>query len=418
MNSNDPNRHPHINTNYGHYQQEQPFRTIYTTNTSSIPPPSYPYGTYYHQLQPAHNVVSSAVSHIQGAYYSHPYPHTGMPNLNPVMIAPPTPPQFNANAPSNKQGLYKPQNDSFHCDSCEISFQTESAFMSHRASHVKCTTCEFTASKKIVCAHFQSAHGKFAGRGLKTVTIQIPGSKYNQQFKICVGNHPDDIQAWIEERRKKFPTRANIASKVEKKKRLRDDPTRRLEEQKRTKLDDAVSKGKSIELLCHSSTALSTLMVGYDSSSDEENENKEEMKDYPNTNTRPTIQNNFTCNVESYHKTKQCKFFLRNGSCKNGDDCKYIHDLSKHQEFKANTEVRKQAQSERDRARNASKKELELLTTGRVQNSNKSEGNSLLRKLLKNDIRRERTLCLQLFRYIVDCNYLQAKRECRDEPPK
>jgi hypothetical protein len=35
----------------------------------------------------------------------------------------------------------------------------------------------------------------------------------------------------------------------------------------------------------------------------------------------------------------------------------------------------------------------------------------LLRKLLQNDIRRERSLTLQLLRYIVDCNYLQEKRE-------
>mmetsp|Transcript_16770 Transcript_16770/g.25098 ORF Transcript_16770/g.25098 Transcript_16770/m.25098 type:complete len:95 (+) Transcript_16770:296-580(+) len=75
---------------------------------------------------------------------------------------------------------------------------------------------------------------------------------------------------------------------------------------------------------------------------------------------------------------------------------------------------------------------MTLLTTGRMSatisggglasgsngaNRNGSEktasltGQTLLRKLLQNDIRRERSLCLQLLRYIVDCNYLQKKRD-------
>ena len=47
---------------------------------------------------------------------------------------------------------------------------------------------------------------KYSGRGLKTITISGPGLP-TQRFKICVGNHPDDIKKWIEERKKRFPRR-------------------------------------------------------------------------------------------------------------------------------------------------------------------------------------------------------------------
>ena len=39
---------------------------------------------------------------------------------------------------------------------------------------------------------------KYSGRGLKTITIAGPGIP-TQKFKICVGNHPEDVKKWIEE---------------------------------------------------------------------------------------------------------------------------------------------------------------------------------------------------------------------------
>jgi hypothetical protein len=267
-------------------------------------------------------------------------------------------------------------------------------------------------SKKVVSAHFKSTHGQWSGRGLKTVSIQVPGSKYSQKFKICVGNHPDDIQEWIAERKKKFPTKANIALKEERKrKRTRDDhlTTTPSNDTKTSSIEESIEETKNTQ---YGSTTLSTLMAGYDSSSDEENNKTSPVQTIAET-TYILNDSAVGPGVTNTHKTKQCRFFLRNGTCKNGDNCTYIHDISKHEEYKANSQIRKQTQSERDKARNALKKEMDILTTGRSQSGKKSEA-SLLRKLLNNDIRRERTLCLQLLRYIADCNYLQGKREGRD----
>ena len=101
------------------------------------------------------------------------------------------------------------------------------------------------------------------------------------------------------------------------------------------------------------------------------------------------------------HKTKHCHYFTRNGTCRNGGDCNYIHDIEKHNEFKLN-----QKKHSTNRKKQA---ERNLLTTGRPEKSQYRR--TLLRSLLQNDIHRERSLTLQLLRYIVDCNYLQEQRE-------
>ena len=90
------------------------------------------------------------------------------------------------------------------CKACNITLESEKALKGHRKSHVKCSDCPFEGSPKIVKAHYQAKHGKFSGSGFKTVTVAVPGCRV-QKFKICVGNRPEDIQKWIEERKKRFP---------------------------------------------------------------------------------------------------------------------------------------------------------------------------------------------------------------------
>jgi Transcriptional repressor len=187
--------------------------------------------------------------------------------------------------------------------------------------------------------------------------------------------------------------------------------------------------------------SIASLVVGYGSSSDEEEDGKNHNVEWTDTVTTAlhdktesaTISPNAVCNttnsttddqvnnIASKYKTKQCRYFLRNGTCKNGDSCTYIHDMEQHKSYKKNADARKERQSQKDRARNQAKKEMNLLTSGRKDGGGSSSlgsgvgGQTLLRKLLENDIRRERSLCLQLLRYIVDCNYLQERRDVKEE---
>jgi hypothetical protein len=372
------------------------------------------------------------------------------------------------------------------CDPCNTSFPTAQALTAHIKSHICCTKCPFTASRKVVSAHYKANHGQYAGRGLKTVSIQIPGSRNVQRFKICVGNHPDDIKAWIEERKRRFPTRENVENKLQKRKRCREEGAvvggdveegrnsvgKRREENvegssggmRESVQEKNIGMEEKVKDMnpCHIPSMLNSiasLVEGYGSSSDEDDgktnvestddaaidheeavnqqtnsakvENTttitidstahQEKSELPNTPCNSTMNSippmDHVVDNTSKYKTRQCRYFLRNGTCKNGDTCTYIHDMEQHEAYKKDADARKEKQSQKDRARNQAKKEMNLITSGRREGGLGSGigGQTLLRKLLENDIRRERSLCLQLLRYIADCNYLQERRDVKEE---
>ncbi len=319
--------------------------------------------------------------------------------------------------------------------------------------------------------HYKSCHGKYSGRGLKTVHIQTPGSRSTQSFRICVGNHPDDLKAWIAERKKKFPTREKIRQKEESRKRRREegavvpmdhDATRKgkvkeeensdnkalghqevarcdVQTQKKIKIESDSGCVKHENDKVKPINALQNLVSCYDSSSsDDDNDTNDKAALEKKRESRNSIPSMLESSSSSKHdeiatpvqhdgmnqvdtqgkcstyKTKQCRYFIWNGTCKNGDNCSYIHDMAKHEAYKANQEERKRTQSQRDRAKNEARKEMQRIegvrSGTRGGNAGSGGGQTLLRQLLQNDIKRERTLCLQLLRYIVDCNFLQEQK--------
>jgi len=489
------------NTNTGHqhqhqHQQQPPFQSQsqYPLNSNSMPP-AYPFsqqhGVQQHQHQPpppaypmyssagqnqiiqstttaAYTTASTAQMYPQHTQQQQPGPpnyssypsvseptstsmpaygynyNYGQPQPQPqtqTFPPPPPPPKQQQTVPKTQTEKTTENEHQHHCDTCTVSFPNQKALQAHLNSHIKCSKCPFTASKRVVSAHFKANHGEYAGRGLKTISIQMPGNRSIQKFKICVGNHPDDIQAWREERKRRFPTRDNLKKKMDKCKRNRDEGavgfgalrndngtgtgTGNDEGKKQRMNGDAVAS-----IVAEKSdvpvSSISNLIAGYGSSSDED---EVEKKDGTGTSTQKldavvdiqkckevSMQTNSTAtgnDPSSTFKTKFCRYFLRNGTCKNGDECTYIHDMAKREAYKTNAGIKKQKQSQRDRARNEAQKEMNVITTGRTKGraGHGAAPQTLLRKLLQNDIRRERSLALQLLRYVVDCNYLQEKRE-------
>jgi hypothetical protein len=232
---------------------------------------------------------------------------------------------------------------------------------------VKCTECSFEGVPKAVKAHYQARHGKFSGSGFKTITVAIPGCRV-QRFRICVGNSPEDIQKWIAGRKKRFPRQQRPKTL---------DETANIEDQ----------QGDS---------GLASLLTGYGSSSDDESVNKKEKEEgkivTPASSiiTKPItkieksalVRNDRSPNsgISQANKSRPCRYFMRNGSCTNGDACKFSHDVSNTQ-FPDNERKRKRSQS--------------------------SSKGTLLRKLLSNDVERESSLAIQLMGYIVDCDFFE-----------
>jgi hypothetical protein len=258
---------------------------------------------------------------------------------------------------------------------------SETAYQAHLKSHVQCTDCDFQGAPKVVKAHHQTIHGKFSKGGFKTVTVAIPGCKV-QRFRICVGSRPEDVQKWIAERKKRFPRRSETNDTLS----------------SSTKEESKANTSKEKQTTAKPETGLSSLLDGYGSSSDEEEAPAGPLKvtdttaedspgkDVPkimpmhsqmspdNDEERATKDDN---NTTTRQNKRICRFFARNGTCRNGDACHFRHE--------------KPDPNKKPSTHNA-----------KLQRKRKEPPKSLLRSLLSNDIQRENTLTLQLLRHIVD----------------
>ena len=347
-----------------HHQQQQ-YYAQYTVG--------YHNGQYGHPNHPP----SQTTQYPGAAPTSYPsngvaYPHTqghipNYPTWNPAHypVTPYTNLPLTQESPSSKRPKLE-----FRCDTCDLTLDSEIAHKAHVDSHITCQLCKFVASPKLVKAHYQSVHGKFSGTGFKNVTIAIPGCPV-QRFKICVGDNPEDIARWIAERKRRFPRTAP--------------PPEEIQPEPRK--------------------ALGNLLDGYGSSSSDEAVQSKDQALKPeriDTATATTTTTTTTTCTEAKvppsetkpenNRTRICRFFQRNGACRNGDSCNFRHD--------AGSSATKTATSRTPQ-------------DNRRRQTKTKTSSTLLRKLLKTDEDRETVLTLKLFRYIVDCNYLQEQRESK-----
>lgn len=99
--------------------------------------------------------------------------------------------------------------DVYKCQPCEKNFPLKSQYDAHVATHEEChfDGCSFTASKKVISAHYHSTHGVYSGSGLKIVAVE------GQSFKVLMGTDPKEVEQWRAERRRRFPTKASHGAK-------------------------------------------------------------------------------------------------------------------------------------------------------------------------------------------------------------
>lgn len=245
----------------------------------------------------------------------------------------------------------------WRCEPCGLEMESDKALRAHEESHVSCDLCEFSASPKVVKGHYASKHGKYSEAGFKSVSIAVPGCPV-QRFRILVGNKPEDIKTWLEERRKRFPRSNRTATE-----------TKEIEPQ------DKVP-----------SSALSSLL-DYSSSSDDDDDGDDEGKctepsgqtsRVNETTVNPVSQdpvetvNRTTTNRPQPQKHRVCNAFRKYGTCRRGNQCPFSHDI------------------------------IPQKTTHRRR--------SMLENLLQNDRKREACLTIQLLEYIHNTDYLKKPK--------
>ncbi|EER03501.1 hypothetical protein Pmar_PMAR014720 [Perkinsus marinus ATCC 50983] len=190
-----------------------------------------------------------------------------------------------------------PKASQFYCEPCEMDLCTAEALGKHKLTyHVKCPMpgCDYSAPPHLVEAHKWSHMAESKGADAES-------SNSSQQ--------PEEIQTWLEERRKNFPNAA-----------------------KNRRSDDV--KGMTLKEIPESSSSESS---DSESSPEEDAKYSSEAKGEEEEVSVPTFSDDVavgTIEVPSEEengvkvtrpKHGMCRFFLERGRCRHGDKCKYKH---------------------------------------------------------------------------------------------
>ncbi|CAM9556257.1 unnamed protein product [Chrysoparadoxa australica] len=333
-----------------------------------------------------------------------------------------------------------------HCESCDKEFPSEAQRQAHFKTHEVCEHegCNFEGTRKVLSAHFQSKHGKFSGSGMQQVSVE------GQQFMVLLGSDPKEIEEWREERRRKWPSARVIAAKQAMEERevaeggLSHEPRRGKKRQRNKHAANATgwladsawstpSAPRGVTTTSqagHSDTqgaackakaegvveqpaneikeenALSSL-VGYGESDSDEGGQEVEHEANANANANA----NAKCSEEPSRK-RACVFFQR-GKCNNGDKCKFSHvaqqQVGKPCQYFLKGRCRKGTRCtfQHDKAlRSQAKQEL---AEGRARVGEGRSRPTLLKMLLRKELRKESSRILQCFRLLVETDFLQSE---------
>lgn len=230
----------------------------------------------------------------------------------------------------NKQDL--PENNQFNCEVCDRGFKTNQLYEDHCKTHTTCghNGCTFTAAAKLVKIHFTNFHA--SGIDKKIPRLETP----------------EEIQKYINERKKNFPTNSNLDKKI--------------------KLDnEKIERGITLE----------TRQFG------RFNKTKHQNQHTTNTNIKDSNENQLTSTNEGT---------VEKSIDQNDDHIKPVKQASTSRNNTLNKRIKKK-----------NKKNKCLAMKSNLSGLNRKP--TLLQQLLANEIRHERNIILQCVKYVVENNF-------------
>merc|ERR1712176_519073 len=105
--------------------------------------------------------------------------------------------QLNKSQPYQRDSHGQSGSGSHKCMTCEFSFRTREMLFNHLSTHVSCDhdDCEFVGVAAAVAKHKREEH------------------EQPESLTVFAMDHPAILQAWLEQRRKNFPSSGNIKLK-------------------------------------------------------------------------------------------------------------------------------------------------------------------------------------------------------------
>ncbi|KAK3848456.1 MAG: hypothetical protein J3R72DRAFT_429067 [Linnemannia gamsii] len=325
------------------------------------------------------------------------------------------------------------ESSGFHCDACDVTFHEKAKLQTHVAAHRSCPDCKYSASPSLVAEHRKLTHkkpdqdgGAASSSGPATLSSMMASSsssaagsstsagtnqsKPPQKSKPAAVDSelvhplaptlktPEDIAAWIAQRRKAWPTESNIQKKEQERQemiakgQIVEDPSsnkdkngrdRRGNNNKRERQGKDTSaagdqRGKRFKTENEDTAAGAPASIEPNEEGDDD-DIMDPVKDAVSSKD-PTVIKHDTQTVRP--RTK-CRYFVR-GSCNRGDKCPYIHDTAAAAKMQKNNHTSNKKDEFRSRP-------------------------SLLKMLLSGEIKDEKNKLLEAMRYIVESNFFDKK---------
>ncbi|KAG1261650.1 hypothetical protein G6F68_006535 [Rhizopus microsporus] len=330
----DPNtqysNQPYPNYDYYYQQNNQYYQQLEAYNNQQAVNPTNTYGSYDQQQDLAH-----------WNYYGHYYPQQQQqqqPFQRPI--------KYNNKSVKNSANTF----NNPAADTRPIILKSVQAIAQHESLHIKCPQCDFMCLKSFLEEHEEQYHGKPSTKKQSRPDGIVPPNAPKLDT-------PEQLAAWIAERKKNWPSQKNIERKA------------REEAEKMARGELPLKRKANSQQETNKRQAVSNK-----SNEEKDNNDDDDIMDPEKdaiTSKDPSSIGKISLPEENKPK-RRCIYFIK-GRCNKGSKCTFLHERP--------------------------------ITNGPKQVAVIRKRPNLLYKLLEKDIMQEKSVILQCFRYLVDNNF-------------